>query len=103
MFCGYCEKFQYLVLACNMYAYVKFIEDNICEYVDTSKIKHFDPDDIHLYEKKFRIQWTDGEFYPGAIIYVRDTMEELRKVVEKKELFFNKELLLSDASESDIK
>ncbi|KAG5861215.1 hypothetical protein JTB14_001424 [Gonioctena quinquepunctata] len=56
-----------------------------------------------IYLRIFGIQWTDGEFYPGAIIYVRDTMEELRKVVEKKRVVFrNKELLLSDASESDI-
>lgn len=55
-----------------MYAYVRCLEDNVTRSIKVDKIKNFDPEDLKMHEKKYKVLWDeDGEYYPASIIYVR--------------------------------
>lgn len=54
----------------NMWVYVKFLEDDVCEIVESSKIKRFDETDIK-FSQKYSVEWKDGDYYKAQIIYAK--------------------------------
>ncbi|KAJ8935857.1 hypothetical protein NQ314_012612 [Rhamnusium bicolor] len=50
-----------------MFAYVRYIEDNVCRIISTDKIAKFDVSNIK-WDKKYSVEWEeDGEYYPTQI------------------------------------
>ncbi|KAJ8968108.1 hypothetical protein NQ314_002463 [Rhamnusium bicolor] len=54
-----------------MFAYVRYIEDNVCRIISTDKIAKFDVSNIK-WDKKYSVEWEeDGEYYPAQITVVK--------------------------------
>lgn len=52
------------------FAYVRFIDDDITDFVEVQNIKRLDIQNIN-FGKKYLAKWGhDGEFYEANIIYV---------------------------------
>lgn len=54
-----------------MFAYVRFIDDNVCSIVPTEKIKKFNKNDKRKFDLKYYVQYEDGEYYKANIIYLK--------------------------------
>ncbi|XP_011706258.1 PREDICTED: uncharacterized protein LOC105461460, partial [Wasmannia auropunctata] len=85
-----------------MFAYVRFIDDDVCSIVSTEKIKKFDVNDSRKFELKYYVQYEDGEYYKANVIYLKESIEELKAIIKaKRTKLINKNLLVSQSSDDD--
>ncbi|KAF5282307.1 hypothetical protein FQR65_LT14361 [Abscondita terminalis] len=66
-----------------MFVYVRFKEDGVKLIVTPDKIKHFDVENIN-YNKAYKVQYTDGEYYRAHIICIGETENEVLESSQNK-------------------